>query len=176
MILLFQNAWGCPGTFSGVAQTLFQDRSMDVCLTNFEETICTFIHLLIHLSNCYGARFPIVFIDSDFFYMVLSLAYRHTSFQAFIFFSISNFQSVKLQMFQILHLSNFQIVKRASIKNLQLHACVWLDLVCLEELAVIYPLLLYGSLWLKIKMFLVRLDLVGSSYFSPVVVALEIVA
>ena len=108
--------------------------------------------------------------------MVLSLAYRHTSFQAFIFFSISNFQSVKLQMFQILHLSNFQIVKRASIKDLRLHAFVWFDLVCLEELAVIYPLFLYGSLWLKIKMFLVRLDLVGSSYLSPVVVALEIVA
>lgn len=79
-------------------------------------------------------------------------------------------------MFQILHLSNFQIVKRASIKDLRLHAFVWLDLVCLEELPVIYLLLLYGSLWLKIKMFLVRLDLVGSSYFSPVVVALEIVA
>ena len=132
MILLFQNAWGCPGTFSGVAQTLFQDRSMDVCLTNFEETICTFIHLLIHLSNCYVARFPIVFIDSDcFVFMFLSLAYRHTSFPAFIFFL--NFKLSILQMFHILHLSNFQIVKRASIKDLRLHAFVWLDLVCLEE-------------------------------------------
>ena len=100
MILLFQNAWGCPGTFSGVAQTLFQDRSMDVCLTNFEETICTFIHLLIHLSNCYVARFPIVFIDSDCFVLYVFVtrvsSHKLSSVHFFLNFKLSIYQTFKL--------------------------------------------------------------------------------
>ena len=41
----------------------------------------------------------------------------------------------------------------ASINDLRLDAFVWRDLVCLEQPAVMYPLFLYGSLWLKIKGF-----------------------
>ena len=145
----------------GVAQALFLGLPRHFFRTGLWMSVLRtlkkrYAHSFIYLFICQIATvhaFQLCSLILIFFFMVLSLAYRHTIFQAFIFFSISNFQSVKLQMFQILHLSNFQIVKRASIKDLRLHAFVWLDLVCLEELAVIYPLLLYGSLWLKIKCF-----------------------